>query len=154
MLSCHWFHINANVLMWLPVTIWFKILEPHCQKSFYCCARSLLSCLLLLLLGKSWNSESVTASVPATILIRMFFLFSGSASALFGQLCHLQAHTLLRSTPQKGAGGVNGQQWTGRQSSTGTRLRHPGCGGWWGGWWSEKTATTQWKTCIYLSNFL
>lgn len=79
--------------------------------------------------------------------------FSGSASALFGQLCLLEAQTLLRSTQQKGAGSVSGQRWTGRQSSTGPGLWHPGCGWWRGGWRREKTTTTHKNMCICLTLF-
>lgn len=93
---------------------------------------------------------SLPALVPVAILMRVFYFlfFLGSASALFGQLCLLEAQSLLRSTPQKGAGGVSGQQWTGRRSSAGAGLRHPGCGGWGGGWRREKTTTTHTETPV------
>lgn len=86
MSSYQWF-LNADAEMWLPVNIWFRRLDRHSQKKFYCSdvvpeARCPFpsSCHLQSVAGHTgyqsrFNSESVPALVPVMIFIRVYFHF-------------------------------------------------------------------------------
>lgn len=86
MSSCQW-RLNAGPLMWLPVNIWFKRLDLHSQKKF-CrsdvvpeARRPFFSACRLESVARNagcqirFNSESVSALVPAMITLRVCFCF-------------------------------------------------------------------------------
>lgn len=92
-------------------------------------------------------------SLPSVAIWCVFLCCtSGPVTALIGQLGLRTAKGPDWPTQQKGGGGgKHGRLRTGWQSSVRTGLRHPGCWGWRGGRWSEKTATTHANTWKYWS---